>query len=419
MSGQVAKGLPYGNVPMGFRIHGALRPDALEQALSLVVERHEILRTTYPVENRKAIQRIHPPAPVSLPVEDLRSVAASNREDVLKSRVADEARHPFDSTTEVLLRAKAFRLDSADWGLVLVSNHLAMDGWGARLLLDELSTAYRAICEGRPPELPTLSVQYGDYARWEVERLESGELEDQRLHWLERLAGAPPQLRLPFDGPQSRSFETASIKVAFPQELSERVRQVSRSHRVTPYVTLLAAFEMLLQRHSGQDDIVVGTITSRRTRSETEPLIGNFGNNLLLYTVLDGNPSPSEVVKRTAVTVRDALAHADVSLELVAQAAPIPAFHVMFLVRDGFFEERLSLSDATVGAIGSSPGIATLDLILDLTDGSRGIEGYLEYRTARFTQETMGRFAADLEDVLTRLTQDLQSPAELQAVGAS
>ncbi|HEU5186256.1 MAG TPA: condensation domain-containing protein [Gemmatimonadaceae bacterium] len=411
MSGQVAKGLPYGNVPMGFRIHGGLDPDALEQALSLVVARHEILRTTFPVENRRATQRIHPATEIAVPEEDLRSVPVSEREDALKARIVAEARRPFDPASETLLRATLFRLDSDDWGLVIVSNHLATDGWGARLLLDELSLAYQALGQGRQPELPPLPIQYGDYAAWEVERLDSGELESQRAYWLARLAGAPAQLRLPFDGAPSRSLETESIAISLSPALSDRVRKASRAEGVTPYITLLAAFGVLLQRQSGQDDIVIGTIMSRRTRSETEPLIGNFGNNLLLRTRLDGDPSARDILRRTASTVREALANSDVSLELVAQSASIPAFHVMFLVRDGNFEERLTIGDA-VSAIGASPRIATLDMVLDLTDGARGINGYLEFRTARFTRERMERLASDFESVVTELTGDLHGAAE-------
>jgi hypothetical protein len=353
--------------------------------------------------------------PTEVAVEDLQPVDVTEREGRFETRIIEEARRPFDPAAETLLRARAFKLGETDWGLILVSNHLATDGWGARLLLDELSSAYRALSEGSAPDLPPLAIQYGDYAIWEVDRLESGELDAQRDYWLRRLDGAPSQLRLPFDGPPSRSLETESIKISFSTELSESVRAVSRSHGVTSYITLLAGFEMLLQEITGQNDIVVGTIMSRRTRSETESLIGNFGNNLLLRTVLDGNPSGSEVIQRTAATMREALAHSDVSLEIVAQAAPIPAFHVMFIVRDGNFEERLALGDIAVAPASASPGISTVDLVLDLTDGTRGISGYFEFRTARFARETMERLAAGFERAMTRLVQQLQTPGERQA----
>ena len=288
-SGQVAKGTAYGNVPVAVRIRGALDVDRMARALSLVIARHEVLRTSIPVERRRPFQRIHDAAPVDVPVEDLRSHPASEREVRFEARVVEEARRPFDLATDTLFRARAFRLEASDWGLLLVTHHLATDGWGARLLLDELSAAYRALADEREPDLPPLAVQYGDYAAWEVERFESGELEPQQRHWLERLAGAPPQLRLPFDGPQSRSLVTESVRISLSPELSERVRKLSRSRSVTPYVTLLAAFKILLHRYTNQDDIVVGTIMSRRTRTETEPLIGNFGNNLLLRTRIDSD----------------------------------------------------------------------------------------------------------------------------------
>ena len=407
MSGQAARGTAYGNVPMAVRIRGSLDIDSLNRALSLIVARHEILRTTYPLEDGQPVQRIEPARPVSVAVEDLRSVPASDRERRFAARVKDEARRPFDPARERLFRAAAFQIDETDWGLVLVSHHLSTDGWGARLLLDELATAYRAFTDSRGPDLPALAVQYGDYAVWELEQVRSGVLESQRLHWLERLDGAPRQLSLPFDrSAESGSVETDAIDISLPRNVVEDLRKLSRLRGVTPYVVLLAGLEIVLRQCTGQDDIVVGTILSRRTRSETEPLIGNFGNNLLLRTRLDGDPTLIEVVDRTAATMRDALAHSDVPLELVAQAAPIPAFHTMFILRDGGLDERLKLSGASAEAVPAASGAATLDLIVDITDGARGIDGHLEYRTARFAAATIRQLGAAFEDVVTRLVRN-------------
>ena len=405
-SGQSAIGTSYGNVPIAFRVRGSLDFDCLGRALSLVTARHEILRTTYDIEDGTPLQRIHPPTTVGVPVEDLRTMAPPERAEGFRARVAEEARRPFDLTSPPLLRAHGFRADDAEFGLVMVSHHLATDGWGARLLLDELSAAYGAFADGREPDLPHLAVQYGDYASWEAERLDDGEWESQRRYWVERLAGAPRQLRLPFDFPPSNDVATESVQVSLSEDLSRGLRQLARTRGVTPYVTLLAAFKALLHQYTGQDDLVVGTILSRRTRSETEPLIGNFGNNLLLRTSLSGDPSLTEVIDRTGATMRDALANSDVPLEWVAQTAPIPAFHVMFILRDGNYEERFSLPGASVDAVRAESGAATLDLSLDITDGSRRIEGHFEYRTARFARETMERFAHAFEDVVARLVSE-------------
>lgn len=403
-SGRAAGGSAYGNVPMAVRIRGPVEIDALACAISLVVERHEILRTTFPLEDGEPVQRIHPSAPVHVAVEDLRTV--HEREMRFESRVEEESRRPFDPATETMLRATAFRLDEADLGLVLVSHHLATDGWGARLLLDELTSAYRALVEHREPELPMLPAQYADFAAWEVERVESGALEQQRRHWMERLAGAPLQLALPFERTDSGSVETDSIEVALAEELARELRALSRARGVTPYVVLLAALEVALHRCTGQGDVVTGTILSRRTRSETEPLIGNFGNNLLLRTQLGGDPSLAEVVDRTAATVRDAFAHSEVPLELVAQTMPIPAFNTMFIVRDGGLEERLALPGTSVEAVRASSGAATLDLIVDLTDHARGIHGHFDYRRTRLSAETVRRLAHAFEDVVRRLVRE-------------
>lgn len=408
-SGRNAIGTSYGNVPIAFRLRGSLDADCVGRALSLVVARHEILRTTYALESGEPVQRIQPPAAVAVPVEDLRSLPLSERERDFETRVTAEARRPFNLEVDALLRAKIFRLDVADWGLVMVSHHIATDGWGARLLLDELSAAYGALAEGRQPNLPPLSAQYGDYAGWEVERLESGELDSQRRYWVERLAGAPRQLRLPFDFSPSDSVATESVDIALTREMSEELRRLSRARGVTPYVTLLAALNALFHRYEAQRDVVVGTILSRRTRSETEPLIGNFGNNLLFRTGFDGDPTLAELIDRTAATMRDALAHSDVPLEVVAQVAPIPAFHVMFILRDGSYEERLALRELSVEPVPAVSSAATLDLILDITDGSRGIEGHLEYRTARFARRTIDSMATAFLEIVTQLVREPQT----------
>ena len=406
-SGQSTRGTAYGNVPMAVRVRGPLNLGLVEGALSLIVERHEILRTTFALENGSPVQRIHPSAPVAWRVEDLRNDdAPESRERRLASAVEQEARRPFDPSQETLFRAMAFRLADAEWGLLLVSHHLATDGWGARLLLDELASAYRSLAEGQAPALPRLGVQYGDFAAWEEEHIAAGALESQRRHWLERLADAPRQLALPSLRTGSGSVETKSVPVSLSPGLADQLRTLARARGVTPYIVLLSGLEVVLRQATGQDDIVVGTILSRRTRSETEPLIGNFGNNLLLRTKLDDDPSFAEIVDRTAETMRDALAHSDVPLELVAQSAPIPAFQMMFLLRDGGLEERLALPGTVVEPMRATSGAATLDLIVDLTDGVRGIGGYFEYQTSRFPPQTIQQLASAFADFTTRLVRE-------------
>lgn len=404
-SGRIAAGTSYGNVPMGFRIQGPLDVELLAGALSRIVDRHEILRTTYHMDGGRPVQRIRDAAPVEIAIEDLRSLGEAERERRFECRMREEARRPFDLARETQFRAWLFRLGEADSGLLMVSHHLAMDGWGARLLLDELSTVYRSVLARREPELPPLPVQYADYAEWEVGRLESDAMEPERGHWLDRLAGAPHRLRLPFDLAGSDALDTEMVAIDLGPELSERLRKFARMNGITPYGALLAAFKVVLHLYSGEHDVIVGTILSRRTRSETESLIGNFGNNLLLRTELRAESSLIDIVRLTAVTLRDALAHSEVPLELVAQRAPIPAFHLMFILRDGHYEERLTQPDIAARGVDVSSGAATLDLILDLTDGSRGIEGHLEYRSARFTPDTARRLAETFERVVLLMVQ--------------
>ncbi|HEV3052085.1 MAG TPA: condensation domain-containing protein, partial [Longimicrobium sp.] len=272
------------NIPVAQRLGGVLDQAALERALGEIVRRHEALRTTFTEADGSPVQVIAPFGEFALPVEDLSGLGEADREAAVKRRTGEEVRRGFDLSAGPLFRAALLRLSEEDHVLLLTMHHIVSDGWSIGVLFRELSALYEAYREGRGSPLPELAVQYADYAVWQREQLAGEALERQLAYWRERLAGAPELLELPTDHPRPavQTYRGAAVPVALPLELLERLQSLARSEEATLYMVLLAAFQVLLSKYSGSDDIVVGSPIAGRTRKEMEELIGFFVNTLVL-----------------------------------------------------------------------------------------------------------------------------------------
>jgi amino acid adenylation domain-containing protein len=288
------------NIPAAWRLGGALDEAALERALGEVVRRHEALRTVFAEADGSPVQVIAPFGGFALPVEDLSGLSEADREAAVRLRAREEARRAFDLSAGPLFRAALLRLGKEDHVLLLSMHHIVSDGWSMGVLFRELSTLYAAYREGGESPLPELPVQYADYAVWQREQLEGDVLERQLSYWRERLTGAPELLELPTDHPRPavQTFRGASVPVKLSLELLERLQRLGRSEGATLYMTLLGAFQVLLSKYSGSEDVVVGSPIAGRTRGEVEALIGFFVNTLVLRTDLSGDPSFREVLGR-------------------------------------------------------------------------------------------------------------------------
>ena len=414
--GRSAGDLAFGNVPMAFRIAGPLRVDWIEQGLNEIVRRHEILRTTFPQEADQSVQMITPTLRLAVPVVDLRDLPAERREAEALARVASEAGRPFEVANEPLVRCSALRTDESTWVLFLNLHHLVTDGLGARLMLRELAALYRAAADGTAAQLPVLSIQYADYSVWERRRLDSGGLREQIAFWTRELRGAATRLSLPIDRPYGAqvTLRSSATRFKLDADLSRQLRQVAAAQGVTLYTLLLSSFMALLQRGTGEKEVVVGTTVSNRNRIETENLIGNFGNNLLMRVSFAGNPVFREVLERTGRAVADAHAHAELPLESLVTAiqdsgegTPLPRFHVMFILRDSAIAQNLDLPRLTVETIPVGANASALDLILDVSDnGPAGITGHFEYRSDLFEPDTIEHMERDYRETLARISAD-------------
>ncbi|HEX8351551.1 MAG TPA: condensation domain-containing protein, partial [Pyrinomonadaceae bacterium] len=331
------------NIAFSPRLAGRLNVEALRRGFSEVYARHESLRTTFPVVDGQPVQLIAPPGEFELPLIDLSDLPEGEREERARELLTASARLHFDLGAGPLMRALLVRTGPDMHVLGVTMHHIVSDGWSIGVLVSELAAAYGAFDRGAQPALPELTIHYADYAAWQREQLQGEPLERLLAFWRAQLTGAPPALDLPTDRPRLavQSYNGSSHSFNFPSTLLGRLRDLSRGEGVTLYMTLVAAFQLLLSRYSGQTDVVIGTPIANRTRVETEGLIGCFVNTLALRTDLSGDITFRELLKRVRETTLGAYAHQDVPFEkLVEELQPerdltrSPLFQVMFVLQN-------------------------------------------------------------------------------------
>jgi hypothetical protein len=274
------------NIPVAVRLKGPLNVAALHESLNEIVRRHETLRTTFTITDDDPVQVIAPKLVLPLPVLDLGGWPEREREAQARRLAGEEALQPFDLTRGPLLRAALFRLQEDEHVALLTMHHIISDGWSISVLIRELTTIYAAFSKGAPSPLPELPIQYADFAQWQRRWLTDEVLERQLLYWKQQLKGAPAVLQLPTDRPRPsvQNFQGAHYPFALSESLTRSINLLARQEGVTLFMLLLAAFQTLLHRYTGQDDIVIGSPIAGRNRSETEGLIGFFVNTLIMRT---------------------------------------------------------------------------------------------------------------------------------------
>ncbi|CAA9364638.1 MAG: Polyketide synthase modules and related proteins, partial [uncultured Gemmatimonadetes bacterium] len=404
------------NMPLARHLGGALDPVALERALGEIVRRHESLRTTFRAVDGFPVQVISPFSGFALPVEDLSALGEADRPAAVWRRARDEAARPFDLAAGPVFRAALLRLGVEDHVLLLTMHHIATDGWSMGVLDRELSALYAAYREGGESPLPELPVQYADYAVWQREQLAGEALDRQLSYWRERLADAPELLELPTDHPRPpvQTYRGASVPVKLSLELQERLQALGRSEGATLYMTLLSAFQVLLGKYAGSDDVVVGSPIAGRTRGEVEELIGFFVNTLVLRSDLSGDPSFRQVLGRVREGTLGAYEHQEVPFErLVAELQPerslshSPLFQVMFSVENaGGGGGGSAFAGVEVNGVGTAMEVAKFDLSLELLATPQGLRGALNYSTDLFERGTVERMLGHLARVLEQAAAD-------------
>ncbi|REG13822.1 AMP-binding enzyme, partial [Archangium gephyra] len=311
---------PLYNLPAAIRLEGTLDLAALRHGFQELVRRHESLRTTFRSEAGQPLQVIAPSVSFPLEVVDLSSLPSEQREAEALRLAQEDAQRPFNLSTGPLLRTHLLRLSESEHVLLLNMHHIISDGWSSGVLVRELAAHYEAHLQGKPSVLPELPVQYADYALWQ-RQWRSEVLEQQISYWKQQLAGAPQTLELPTDKPRPavQSFRGAQVPVRLSKDLSERLLQLCQREGVTPFMALLASFQLLLSRYSNQDDICVGSPIAGRQQAELESLIGFFVSTLVLRSRIDSRASFRSLLSQVRSTTLDAFEHQDVPFEKLVE----------------------------------------------------------------------------------------------------
>ncbi|WP_046727043.1 non-ribosomal peptide synthetase [Streptomyces humi] len=397
------------NTPWVFEFTGPLDPTLLERSLNTVVARHEALRTTFALRPEGPRQLVHAGLGIPLAVVDLRDLPADERERQAGQRLAAEAAAPFDLTAGPLLRASALLRSDTETTLVLVVHHIVWDGWSADVFERELAETYTALTEDRPPRLPELVAQYADFATEEQSR----SFEDHLSYWKEQLHGAPGLLELPADRP--RPAERAHLGRTEPFDLpagtAARVRALAETEGVTPFIVQLAAFALLVNRHTGADDMVIGTPVTTRDRPELENLVGYFVNLLPLRIRLGARTTFRELLADVSDTAFEAYGYLDVLFDtIVDQLAPDrsaahpPLVQVVF---GSHTEDRtpLTFGPASADRRVHSNGTSKFDLTWSVYDDGE-LRGEVEFSSGLFDTATVRRMTDDWRALLTAALDD-------------
>jgi amino acid adenylation domain-containing protein len=417
---QLVPNNPFYNVPTALRLTGVLNLVALEKTFQEIVRRHEALRTTFATVEGKPVQKITTNFSFSLPLLDLRSSPKFEQEIAVKNIVTQEAQQPFNLATDLLIRVKLLQLAEAEYLLIINLHHIVSDGWSIGVLIKEISTLYTAFTNNKPSPLPELAIQYADFAHWQRELLKGKELETQLAFWRKQLTGIS-RLDLPSDRPRpaTQSYKGGTQRLQLPKDLSARLEALSQQEGVTLFMTLLAAFKILLYRYTQQEDIVVGSPIANRNRSEIEGLIGFFVNSLVLRTNLSGNPTFREVLNRVKEVALEAYAYQDLPFEkLVEELEPErkinqnPLFDVAFALQNAPMK-ALKLPELTLHPEQFNTGTTRFDLEFHLwesssgndlwVDSSQGISGLVVYSTDLFDDATITRMLGHFQTLLENI----------------
>ena len=401
------------NLTSAFRVDGDLDVTVLEQSLNEIMRRHEILRTSYTAVEGLPVQIVTPHSFVPLSVRDLGYLPQPERDFEVRRLAGEEALQPFDLTRAPLLRVSLLRLGAREHVALLSMHHIVSDVWSLGVLVEEIVTLYQEFLNGNTSPLPELPVQYADFAKWQREWLKGEVLADQLGYWKEQLRDAPLlQLRTDRPRPQVYSAKGSIVPVNLPSGLVRELKSLSRNNNVTLFMTLLAAFNVLLHRHTGQNDIVVGTDIANRTRVETEKLIGFFVNMLVLRTDLKGDPTFTELLRRVREVTLGAYSHQDMpfaklvdEIHLRRELTRNPLFQVVFVLQNAPMKD-LELSGLTLTPLELDVKSAPFDLAFVLSEAADTLTGAVTYSTELFERRTIERLIGHYQNVLEGVVAD-------------
>ena len=396
------------NMTAAVRLEGRLDFEALERSFKEIVRRHESLRTSFTTIDEELMQVITPQQQLHIDRINLRAVPDAEREEAMRYQIRLASQHRFDFEKSESLNIRLLDLSDRESVMVLVMNHICSDGWSLGVLVKEMVTLYEAFSEGRPSPLPELAIQYLDFAQWQREWLAGSVREQQLYYWTRRLGGKLPVLDLSVHAPKktTRTAEGATEPLRLSADLSKKLNDLGRERRATPFMIFLTAFQILLHRYTGVEDILVGTPVAGRTRPETQNLIGFFVNTLVMRTDLSGNPRFVDLLARVAETTLEAQAHSDIPFEVVVEelhpernVGQTQIFQTMFVMQNTPMPD-MQLKDLHVSLVDTEETTAKFDLLLSLREEGPIFAGSFQYSTTCFTPARIQQFARHFKQLL-------------------
>lgn len=418
---------PLYNVSFMLYLNGHLNIQALKESINSIIRRHDSLRTTFDTRGDELVQIVHPPTYQRIPVEKIAGHSTDGPDKLVSNKVIkEEARTRFDLQKGPLARFRIFHLSKDAHVLLFTVHHIVIDGWSVEVLLGELVEAYTARVKGREPHLPSIPIQYADYADWQKQWVKTQAYKKQLAYWLDRLKGPLPILELPsdYERPPVLTYQGRRISLIIKSELTNRLNQLSNRQGATLFMTLLAAFNVLLYRSTAQEDLIVGSPIANRTRREIEPMIGLFLNTVALRTDLSGNPTFRSLLERIQRVCLDAYINQDLPFEqLVAHLQPermasrFPVFQVMFVLQNAHHRE-IALPDLEVVCEEVSTDTSKVDLTLFIEELGGELVATAEYNTDLFKagtiKELLGYYQGLLEKIVSDPDTPLRDPALLK-----
>jgi amino acid adenylation domain-containing protein len=411
---QLSPGSPAYNVYAAFRLKGQLNVTALQDSLNLMTTRHDALRTAFFEREGQPVQVISPAGILTIEHEDLSEINVARRDDLVTQLAASESARPFDLARAPLIRVVLFKLDEADYALLMIVHHIISDEWSIGLLVKELSTLYRGACRGEPVQLDELPIQYADFARWQRDWLRGEVLEKQLSYWKSRLAGESSALALPTER-RRRAVESdraSSSSIVIDQAISQKMEALGRREGSTLFMSLLAAASCLLHIYSGEDDMILGTPIAGRNRSELQGLVGFFDNTLALRIQVRRDDTMRQLLGHVRSISLDAYANQDLPFDrLIEEIHPErslahnPLFRVMFVMKNPP-PGGLALDGLTIQAIDIQAHTAKFDLMIFVERAREGIRVTAEYKQDLFDDATIARMLRHYERVVETFIED-------------
>lgn len=411
---QLDKGNAQYNIPGGLLLKGELDIDKLRKSFTYIVNRHEVIRTVYDTVNQGVIPKILPIDLIDLPIENLSTLSDKDQQERIQLELKKEATTGFDLSKDLMLRIRLLTLSENSHVLLFCMHHIASDGWSMGILIKELGEIYNNLVAGKQIKLPSLPIQYADYAYWQQHYLQGIVLSKYKNYWDKQLAGIPVMHELPLDfsRPQIQQGKGSSIHQVIAKDVAVKLQKLAHHYDCTLFMVLQSAFSVFLSRHSNREDIVMGTPIANREQKEVAGLIGFFVNTLVLRSDLSGNPTFTELLTRNKTMLLEAYAHQQMPFEQLVEVlqpersmSHSPLFQVMFALQNNE-QSALELSGLTLSGIEGTVETSKFDLSLNISETEEGLFCNWEYDTCLFTSLTIQHFITRFELLLEGIVFD-------------